>query len=460
MELKKGSNLNNGKYRILDVLGQGGFGITYLAEQTSLGRKVAVKEFFMREHCNRDAETSHVSVPSVGSREFVEKFRQKFIKEARTIASFDNRNIIRIHDIFEDNGTAYYVMEYLEGKSLKTLVDERGPLTENIALQYIREVADALSAVHSSKMLHLDLKPANIMLNKNGEAVLIDFGISKHYDEDGSQTSSGLIGLSDGYAPLEQYKKGGISSFSPATDIYALGATLYKLLTGKTPPHATDVNDDGLSELPVSISLPVRKAIEAAMQPRRKDRPESVEEFIGMLDREVKKEMPEKDKGKHNDDTVIIDDDKTIINDKTIIIEDKVPDKIPEKGKPAQGKSGNRYIAGIIASLSLIAGSLTTFLITPPRAFYRLDNDGEQVMTIFIVLAVAGALLLIFLSYSRKTSMIIGSSLLFLAIVNTCLIHMWNFSLTATYIVLSYILFTLSALAYMAVPIHKSLGLK
>ena len=460
MELKKGSNLNNGKYRILDVLGQGGFGITYLAEQTSLGRKVAVKEFFMREHCNRDAETSHVSVPSVGSREFVEKFRQKFIKEARTIASFNNRNIIRIHDIFEDNGTAYYVMEYLEGKSLKTLVDERGPLTENIALQYIREVADALSAVHSSKMLHLDLKPANIMLNKNGEAVLIDFGISKHYDEDGSQTSSGLIGLSDGYAPLEQYKKGGISSFSPATDIYALGATLYKLLTGKTPPHATDVNDDGLPVLPESISLPVRNAIEAAMQPRRKDRPESVEEFIGMLDREVKKEMPEKDKGKHNDDTVIIDDDKTIINDKTIIIEDKVPDKIPEKGKPAQGKSGNSYIAYIIAPLVLIVGNLLTFLFTPPWAFIEMDTDGEATMTTFIVAGVAGIYMLLYRSYSKETSMIIGSSLLFLAIINLCLISMWNSSMTGAYIVLSYVLFTLSALAYVAVPIRKSLGLK
>lgn len=126
------------------------------------------------------------------------------------------------------------------------------------------------------------------MLKESGEAVLIDFGISKHYDEAGSQTSSGLVGLSEGYAPMEQYKKGGISSFSPATDIYSLGATLYKLLTGITPPHASDVYDDGLPALPDGISANVRRAVEAAMQPRRRERPQSAAEFIALLDSDNK----------------------------------------------------------------------------------------------------------------------------------------------------------------------------
>ena len=282
MHLKNNSALQGGKYRILSLIGQGGFGMTYLAEQVSLGRKVAVKEFFMKEHCNRE-EDSCVSVPSLGSRELVGKFRQKFLKEAQLIATFRNPHIIGVYDVFEENGTAYYVMEYLEGKSLSALVADGNPMNEADAVRYIRQIASALAEVHSKNLLHLDVKPANVMLNGKGDAVLIDFGISKHYDDEGSQTSSGLVGLSDGYAPMEQYKKGGIASFSPATDIYSLGATFYKLLTGKTPPHSGDVYDDGLPALPAHVSERVRKAVEAAMQPRRRERPQSIAEFLELL---------------------------------------------------------------------------------------------------------------------------------------------------------------------------------
>ena len=287
MFLSTGSILQGGRYRILSLLGQGGFGITYLAEHTLLGRKVAIKEFFMKDVCNRE-DNSRVSVPSLGSRELVENFRNKFLKEARLIATFDNPHIISVYDVFEENGTAYYVMEYLEGESLSALVAGGAGIDEEVAVGYVRQVAKALSDIHSRNLLHLDVKPANIMLKDSGEAVLIDFGISKHYDDAGSQTSSGLVGLSEGYAPMEQYKKGGISSFSPATDIYSLGATLYKLLTGVTPPHASDVYDDGLPALPDRISVHVRKAVEAAMQPRRRERPQSAAEFIALLDSDNK----------------------------------------------------------------------------------------------------------------------------------------------------------------------------
>ena len=285
MQLKDGALLQGGKYRIESVLGQGGFGITYIALQTGLNRKVAIKEFFMKEHCNRDADTSYVSVPSFGSRELVEKFKTKFVKEAQTIAEMENDHIIRIYDVFEENGTAYYVMEFLQGGSLADSLPEGG-FSEKVALKYIRQIADALQYIHEEKrILHLDVKPANVMLRKAGVAVLIDFGISKHYDDEGgSQTSSTPVGVSKGYAPLEQYNTGGVSQFSPATDIYSLGATLYKLLTGQTPPDANDVNEDGLPELPESISAPVRTAVTKAMQPRRKDRPQSVGEFLSMLD--------------------------------------------------------------------------------------------------------------------------------------------------------------------------------
>ena len=283
MQLIKGTELKRGDYRIIDVLGQGGFGITYLAQQIGLGRKVAIKEFFMKDLCNRGDDGSQVSAGSTGSKDLVERFKQKFLKEARLIASFNNAHIIRIHDVFEENGTAYYVMEYLEGESLKEVVDNNGALPETVAVKYILQVADALSAVHANNLLHLDVKPANIMLDENCNAVLIDFGVSKHYDEKGAQTSSAGVGLSEGYAPLEQYEAGSLKDFTPATDIYALGATLFMLLTGTRPPKASVVNDDGLPPMPTAISAPVRKAVEKAMQPRRKDRPQNIDEFVKLL---------------------------------------------------------------------------------------------------------------------------------------------------------------------------------
>ena len=289
MQLTIGTELQGGKYRILEIVGQGGFGITYLAEQTSLGRKVAIKEFFMKELCNRDADTSYVTVPSIGSRELVERFRQKFLKEARSIASLEHKNIVPIIDVFEENGTAYYVMKNIAGGSLADKV-KSGALPESDAVRYIRQVASALEFVHSKRMMHLDVKPANILLDDTDSAVLIDFGLAKQYDDAGTQTSTTPVGISHGYAPMEQYKRGGVGTFSPATDIYSLGATLYKLVTGVTPPEASDVGNEGLPVLPSDISLAVRGAIEAAMQFRVKDRPQSIEAFLEMIERAASKD--------------------------------------------------------------------------------------------------------------------------------------------------------------------------
>ncbi len=283
MNLKIGHILKHGECRVENVLGQGGFGITYLCEQTALQRKVAIKEFFMKEICNRDADTSQVSIPSIGSRVMVERFRRKFIKEARTLAAFNHKHIVRIIDVFEENNTAYYVMEYVGGGSLKDKIRE-GALPEKSALRYIRQVATALEFVHSQQMMHLDIKPSNILLNENDEAVLIDFGLAKQYDAAGSQTSTTPVGISPGYSPLEQYRQGGVETFSPATDIYSLGATLYKLLTGVTPPEAGDVKDGDFSVLSQDISAPVRATVKAAMQLRREDRPQSIGEFLKLLD--------------------------------------------------------------------------------------------------------------------------------------------------------------------------------
>lgn len=281
--LQLGSTLQGGKYIIKKVLGQGGFGITYLAEHDLLGTKVAIKEFFMKDFCNRDETTSQVSIGTESSREQVSKFREKFLKEARNIAMLHHPNIVRISDVFEENGTAYYVMDYCEGGSLSELIKlHPAGLGEALALKYIRQVASALEQIHTQKMNHLDVKPANILLDAQGNAVLIDFGLSKQYDATGSQTSTTPVGISHGYAPMEQYKQGGVSEFSPATDIYSLGATLYKLITGQTPPEAQMLLEE---ELPAFAATPsVSNAIRKAMQVRRSDRPQTIAEWVKLLD--------------------------------------------------------------------------------------------------------------------------------------------------------------------------------
>ena len=284
MQLKPGTTLQNGKYEIIRPLGQGGFGITYVAEQVALNREVAIKEFFMKEYCERDDSTSQVMLgTTAGNRDLVTKFREKFVREARMIARLDHPNVVKIYDVFEENGTAYYVMEYIANGSLKELIAEQGAIDEKTALKYIAEAGEALRYVHNRKILHFDVKPSNIMLRDSGTTALIDFGVSKHFDESGHVTSSTPIGISKGYAPMEQYRQEDISTFTPATDVYALGATLYTLVTGKVPPDASEVYEDGLPDMPGTISKATRTAIIKAMSPKRKDRPQEVEAFLRLL---------------------------------------------------------------------------------------------------------------------------------------------------------------------------------
>lgn len=286
-ELHANTSLHNRRYAIQKTLGQGGFGITYLAYDNVNRRQVAIKEFFMKELCNRNGKTRHMSVPSTGSRKLVDKFRAKFLKEANTIANLSHPNIIKIYDIFEENATAYYAMEYISGGSLADLLEKEPEkrFCEVDALHYLRQVAGALNYIHMLGINHLDIKPDNI-LNDNGRAVLIDFGVAKRYDNDGHQTSTTPVGLSHGYAPLEQYKSGGVAEFSPSTDIYSLGATLYKLITGQTPPDANDVLEKGLPDIEDMMSSQCADAIKKAMRSKRAYRQQSIDEFLNMLPQE------------------------------------------------------------------------------------------------------------------------------------------------------------------------------
>lgn len=282
--LQIGSTLQNGKYRIVRVLGQGGFGITYEGEQTALGRRVAIKEFFMKEYCERQKDGSSITAGTAGSREIVEAYRKKFLKEARMMASFERvAHMVQIYDIFEDNDTVYYTMEYIGGGSLQAAVDTSGPMSQARAYAVIRQVAEALKEMHRRQVMHLDIKPANIMLRDDSgnadDVVLIDFGISKHYDPQGRQTTTTPVGYSKGYAPLEQYRDGGVQEFSPTTDIYSLGATLYFLLSAQTPGEATDLAEEPM-EQPQTVSNEAWQVISRAMKSGRKWRYQSIEEMM------------------------------------------------------------------------------------------------------------------------------------------------------------------------------------
>ena len=166
MKLQPGIYLQGDKYRIIDTLGQGGFGITYLAIHELADRKGCIKEFFPKDYYYRTSVTMQGTLGSQGSAEAMERYKDKFIKEAKTIARLDHPNIIHIHDVFKENNTCYYVMDYIDGESLHSRVKRLGALPEATAVAYIREVAAALSHIHSLGINHLDIKPGNIMVRE------------------------------------------------------------------------------------------------------------------------------------------------------------------------------------------------------------------------------------------------------------------------------------------------------
>lgn len=282
MNLPNNTFLQGGKYKIIRFISAGGFGCTYEGELCLLHKRVAIKEFFVKDFCNRDELTNHVSVGTQSKIKLVERLRGKFLEEAGALYSMAYPNIVRVTDVFEENDTAYYVMDYVDGFSLYELVKQRGTLPEAQAIKYITQVAKALKYVHAQNRLHLDLKPGNIMINARDNAILIDFGASKQYDEVDGENTSTILSKTPGYAPIEQISNS-VKHFTPATDIYALGAAFYKLLIGITPPDATEIFNEGLEEIPNTISKSTQNAILKAMELRVKDRPQTIDEFLSLL---------------------------------------------------------------------------------------------------------------------------------------------------------------------------------
>ena len=291
--LQPNTILQGGKYRIERVLGQGGFGITYLAEQTLLHKHVAIKEFFLKEENGRDGTS--VTMPNTTKQGLFDGQKEKFMKEASRMFSIKNDHVIGVHDLFEENGTAYYVMDYVDGESLAEMLKRTDrPISEKEVRAFLPQILDALKAVHNEGFCHLDLKPSNIMVDKEGHVKLIDFGASKQLSINDSMTTSTALCYTPGYAPNEQTSQM-YDRFGPWTDIYALGATVYNLLTNKKPPMAIDIEEDmdGAFDFPQSVSDDMRKLIVWMMQPKRKDRPQNVDELIEKMHTSVTvKEIP------------------------------------------------------------------------------------------------------------------------------------------------------------------------
>lgn len=277
-------------YRIVKVLGSGSFGITYLADvvlggkiASAVSMKVTIKEFFMKSINGRDG-----SVVTTGSEDgYFSKYLDKFVREADKLASVESTAVVNVLESFRANNTAYYVMQYLPGGSLNDLISLKGKLPESVALHFACELAAAVRDLHSQKMLHLDLKPSNVMLSADYDAVLIDFGLAKQYGADGEPESSTDIGAGTrGYAPIEQAHYRDSHDFPATMDIYAFGATLFKMLCGSVPPDSSAILNDGFPEHQLKqagVSPVVINFVKKLMAPMKKERPQTMDKVLSEL---------------------------------------------------------------------------------------------------------------------------------------------------------------------------------
>lgn len=279
----------HGKYRVDGYLASGGFGNTYVATDISFDKKVAVKEFFLRGVSQRDDNSTTVSVSNPDSKATFTSQREKFKKEALRLYNLDNPHIVHVYDLFEENNTAYYSMDYIDGPSLKQKLNMIGHgMPEKSVRKILSQLLDALECIHDNGIFHLDLKPANIMLGRDGVIRLIDFGASKQQSTGGGVTATSAIAYTNGYAPREQMEQNP-NKFGPWTDFYALGATLYNLLTNRKPPLPTDIDDDTSTDKHVALPMPstvsdkTKKLVLWMMATNRKKRPQSVSEILGYL---------------------------------------------------------------------------------------------------------------------------------------------------------------------------------
>ena len=322
--LRKGTRLI-GRYTIEGVLGQGGFGITYLGIDELHEKKVAIKEFFPQGIVTRNIEYQDtVTVTFVGEKDNYEKGKERFLKEARTMAKFSkDEGIVKALDFFEINNTAYIVMEYLEGITLKQYLRENQRIAPEDLIELLVPLIESLDEIHSQGMIHRDISPDNIMVLPDGRIKLMDFGAARDYTEFGEKSLS--IVLKPGYAPPEQYQTHGIQG--PWTDIYALCATMYKCITGENPPDAIErVMDDHLKKIS-AFGIPVLPQIEEAiikgMSVAANDRYQNVGDFCeDLYGGYEENSVPEAEESQSQVET---ESAEQSVEDKADILQEEVP---------------------------------------------------------------------------------------------------------------------------------------
>ena len=276
-----GTYLASKQYRVTKHLGEGGFGKTYLVEN-SFGKQYVIKEFYIADCCTRSGDFA-VSVEPATKQPIFNDQGEKFRKEACRLNEFRHPNIVRVSALFEENNTYYYVMDYIDGMSLEQKI-KKGKLSEQQILKYLEDILNALDYIHEKGVVHYDLKPGNIMLDKNDNAILIDFGSSKHFNTQSlneTYMSTTYPPFTPGFAPFEQIH-GKKEEMGRHSDIYALGATLYKLYTRKNPPTLNEVASQGIPDIPNASPL-MQSIIKKAMAFLAKDRIRNVAEFRALL---------------------------------------------------------------------------------------------------------------------------------------------------------------------------------
>ena len=322
--LRKGTRLI-GRYTVEGVLGQGGFGITYLGMDELHKKKVAIKEFFPQGIVTRNIEYEDtVTVTLVGEKENYDKGKERFLKEAQTMAMFSkDKGIVKALDFFEINNTAYIVMEYLEGVTLKQYLRENERIDAEDLVELLVPLIEALDEIHSQGLIHRDISPDNIMVLPDGRIKLMDFGAARDYTEFGEKSLS--IVLKPGYAPPEQYQTHGVQG--PWTDIYALCATMYKCITGENPPDAIErVMDDHLKKIS-AFGIPVLPQIEEAiikgMSVAANDRYQNVGDFCeDLYGGYEENSVPEAEESQSQVETELAEQS---VEDKADMLKDEVP---------------------------------------------------------------------------------------------------------------------------------------
>lgn len=272
------------EYEFQEVLGQGGFGITYLAIDVNLNKKVAIKEYFPREFSGRDSGYTVRPLGNSDDRDTFEWGLKRFLDEARTLALFEDPNIISVKRFIEANGTAYLVMDYCDGLPLDEIIRRDGPLIEIKLISILKPLLFSLEKIHSMHFLHRDIKPANIFIRGDNSPVLLDFGSARQLLNENSRTVTALASM--GYAPFEQYASNGKQG--PWTDIYSLGMTMYRAMTGDKPQGAPDrILEDNIVPLKKRLSGRFNQSllagIDSAIEVKPVNRPQSIEELRKIL---------------------------------------------------------------------------------------------------------------------------------------------------------------------------------